>query len=487
MPKTRRGSGYENQPNQMGRAGRVAGNIPGTIPRKKTKKSNRLRGMSPGEEAPTGVKTAPASSSTQAAASSQQHHHRVALRSQPVSCLSFGSDRRNVFPDHFFCHNCDIWESLPVKGHQLKRTSRRYACTANHTSSITPTTLKKSWSRDRPVYCYDMDNINVGRGHDADSCSSSSSEDESVPDTLVDNTSTNLTSTSAMLSPEQLEISRLRNALSKSEENCGGSNEKARQLKVEIRRLKRQLQAAREHRQDGGSLTDNIVKSMQQLVKQSGLRSQKIIGTAIAEAAHCVLDGVAGPFLLDMAKDIIRRDIFSPWKVAKLMDLNGGTINLHCIELLRQLETAGRRYYRGSILPCKAELQRIFAIIEHMADEKIPTELYSTEHGEAIRFNYEKATMALLNAFGLNDAAKERKVQMAFSFDGADLHKRTKFTMAGVKMTDPAAINPLTKLPMFDDVESAKCGKLKTMKYFSRPTKRMMLSTINSIRVERND
>jgi hypothetical protein len=80
----------------------------------------------------------------------------------------------------------------------------------------------------------------------------------------------------------------------------------------------------------------------------------------IAKAAYRseVYMGHALPSIIDAAKKWLRRNVFSPWKVLKAMDLAGGSLNYKRIEVIRGLETGGKCYYRGSVLPSTAEIKR---------------------------------------------------------------------------------------------------------------------------------
>jgi hypothetical protein len=68
-------------------------------------------------------------------------------RSCPVTCLSFGQDRRSQYPDFFFCHGCDQLEDAVlvsnIKG--ARREMKKYMCTGGHTDVSHPTTLKKQY------------------------------------------------------------------------------------------------------------------------------------------------------------------------------------------------------------------------------------------------------------------------------------------------------------------------------------------------------
>jgi hypothetical protein len=72
-----------------------------------------------------------------------------ATRGTNPTCLHFGlyEDRCSRFPSHFFCDECKHWQedylTCDQKG-RIKRSSKRYACQAGHTSWIHPTHLMSS-------------------------------------------------------------------------------------------------------------------------------------------------------------------------------------------------------------------------------------------------------------------------------------------------------------------------------------------------------
>jgi hypothetical protein len=70
------------------------------------------------------------------------------------TCLLFGTYREFIYPDHFFCHPCKMYEDLLLSGslHGLaNRNSRHYRCTANHTDCFFPTHLKVPDFANAPV------------------------------------------------------------------------------------------------------------------------------------------------------------------------------------------------------------------------------------------------------------------------------------------------------------------------------------------------
>ncbi len=48
----------------------------------------------------------------------------------------------------------------------------------------------------------------------------------------------------------------------------------------------------------------------------------------------------------------------------KVMDLARGSCNYKGIEVLRSLETGGKHYYKGSVIPFSAEIKRAARLLE---------------------------------------------------------------------------------------------------------------------------
>ena len=54
-------------------------------------------------------------------------------RNSAVTCLAFGKDRKENFPDYFFCHGCDLLEDAVWSGNtRANRNQAKYVCTGGH-------------------------------------------------------------------------------------------------------------------------------------------------------------------------------------------------------------------------------------------------------------------------------------------------------------------------------------------------------------------
>lgn len=67
-------------------------------------------------------------------------------RSCPVTCLSFGKNRKEDFPEYFFCHGCDLLENAVENNiKRANRNQKKYMCTGGHVDMTHPTTLKSQY------------------------------------------------------------------------------------------------------------------------------------------------------------------------------------------------------------------------------------------------------------------------------------------------------------------------------------------------------
>ena len=89
------------------------------------------------------------------------------------------------------------------------------------------------------------------------------------------------------------------------------------------------------------------------------------------------------------------------------MDLAGGGLCYAGIAILHGCETGGVKYFRGSILPCMADLQWVAKIVEAYAHSLIPFTLgYLPSGGEFIERPPGSTVKLALKAYGLDEIAK---------------------------------------------------------------------------------
>jgi hypothetical protein len=142
----RSGTRTQFDPSLLGRAGRIS---------KKKKDSKNGNGV---DKIPTAPPTP--DRATLLLREEEQRGAGRATKGATPTCLQFGlhNDRCSQFPNHFFCEECKRWEEdylMWEQKNRIKRSSKRYACRANHSSWIHPTTLKSSKQQHHLLNYYD--------------------------------------------------------------------------------------------------------------------------------------------------------------------------------------------------------------------------------------------------------------------------------------------------------------------------------------------
>ena len=62
-----------------------------------------------------------------------------------ITCCDFGVDRETLFPQIFFCSRCKDWENRAKENKRLHRGMKKFTCTADHKSYITPSKIDTIW------------------------------------------------------------------------------------------------------------------------------------------------------------------------------------------------------------------------------------------------------------------------------------------------------------------------------------------------------
>ena len=124
------------------------------------------------------------------------------------------------------------------------------------------------------------------------------------------------------------------------------------------------------------------------------------------------------------------------------------------IDILRQLETDGKKYVRNTILCGSATIKRCAAIVEEFAKSIVLYTLRTLDakfgKGEVVNFGLKKAVPVMLQGTGLYEAAKERQIEAPQSSDATNITKNVSFLICGgMKTKDRAEIFPITKRPLY--------------------------------------
>ena len=192
-------------------------------------------------------------------------------------------------------------------------------------------------------------------------------------------------------------------------------------------------------------ITDTI-KSDRRFSRYGRARLGRQVANAIFDGNF--LNGCALPYIIGNAKLWLRKNVFTPWNILKNMDLAGGSLNYKGLVVLRKVETEGKKYYRGGVLPCTADLKRAAKRLETIGDESIPFKEFQSEWGKGIKFCHARTVRLACDAYGVTEKAKNESVAISESIDAAQITKNVHFITAGFKMGDIDAIDPLTKKPL---------------------------------------
>jgi hypothetical protein len=156
-------------------------------------------------------------------------------------------------------------------------------------------------------------------------------------------------------------------------------------------------------------------------------------------------------FVIHRAKLWLRKHVYTPQAILKEMDLAGGTLNYNGLTVLRRVESKGKRFYRGGIIPSTACLQRAAKVLEKEADKICPFKEINTKWGKGIQFCEARMLKLVCDSFGVTEKAKQEKVSVSESIDASQLTKNLLVITAGFKMIDVDAVDSISGKPLCTD------------------------------------
>jgi len=181
---------------------------------------------------------------------------------------------------------------------------------------------------------------------------------------------------------------------------------------------KKLLEVQSEERQVSLPLEEAVIQSVNALL--SSKQRYKVMSVAnISESMAKAIfnnnfaNGMALNSIICHAKKWLRKNVFTPEQILKQMDLHGGTLNYEGISILNKIEaapcTGNNTRYTNRLLCTSSCLKRVAKKLETAANELCPFHSYMTPFGEAIEFDYSKATRLVIDAFGLLQVGRERE------------------------------------------------------------------------------
>ena len=376
-------------------------------------------------------------------------------RSQSIRCTHYGPDGEVLFPLHLFCAPCKSWDSMVSTASvgQSKRDSRRNECCIKHQNPAYPTQLKPGVlvlvPRRRRIV-------------ELDSSSSSSSSDDDdddgdeesvviVEQELLENETENVEQVFAAnveMDWETLdlrrEVARLKSELEKTKSDLTKANSAIRTWRS---RSRKQLRVEKPDQMSNAAYAAELAGGFLSVFATTRSRKKK---KKLANELFSSLqtDDRMEDLLVGFGKNYLRQNVFDPFSVLRLMDLEGGKLNYEAIGLLRQLETKGEKYQQNTLIPSVGELKKVAKLVESLGKIIAPYTAGVTENGaEKVEFAPEDVIKILLEAADL--LGLDRKVILSQAMDGSRFSKQIGFILYGLKLNDYAAKCPWTKKPLF--------------------------------------
>ena len=183
------------------------------------------------------------------------------------------------------------------------------------------------------------------------------------------------------------------------------------------------------------------------------------IGRELGSLIFEFRNGVCQQYLVHRAKKWLQENIFSPYNLLREMDRAGGTLGYAGVEILRLLETKGKKWVKGTMIPSTKALKNAAAEAEKVGHACCPFELGYTARGghESAAFvPIEQTVSTILDAYSLKEIAKEQTIEITGSLDGAMITKNRRHLTGGLKISDRCARCPFTKELILDDPDNLK-------------------------------
>jgi uncharacterized protein len=160
--------------------------------------------------------------------------------------------------------------------------------------------------------------------------------------------------------------------------------------------------------------------------------------------------------MIEKVREYYRNNIFSPSKLLKAMDMAGGQLSMQGISVLRNIESAGIKFYHSSILPSSGKIKRTCQIVDEYASRIVPFKEGTLETGgEYAKFDPVNVMNLMIKAYNLNEVAKYRSIKINQAIDAALITTNMHHTTYGLKMIDKAAYDPVTKRLIYASTDSS--------------------------------
>jgi hypothetical protein len=389
---------------------------------------------------------------------------RILRRKGTPTCCTFGRNRKAIYPNYFFCANCTQWDNeiLRVRKTTISTRPNRLRCLASHSSFIFPTDKLEglndvissaTWpckkNKKTAAVTPSMDDM-IAVTPSTDDMMDPIAE-SNTPDDVMDPIEViERESILRLLVQKDQEIEHLKKQLENSKKlvffYCCTCNSEVPKNNGTTNEADEDLGPASALNEVVLAAVNKAVSSDNRFVRYGKVRKGRLVAKAVFNPDFAL--GSCLPYIIDKAKLWLKNNVYTPWKILKAMDIAGGSLNYTELEVLRQVETQGKKYYRGSVLPCTADIKRAATKLEPKADVLVPFKEYQSPWGKGIKFCEARALRVVCKSFGVLEKAKEREVSVSESIDAAEITKNMSLITAGFKTADVDAVDPISKKPL---------------------------------------
>ena len=172
-------------------------------------------------------------------------------------------------------------------------------------------------------------------------------------------------------------------------------------------------------------------------------KSNEGIKILVTELTKFLLDetikeGEVKKHAYEVFRHYVRTHVFTPFAILSKMDMAGGPLNYHCLEILRSVETNGVSYMR-TLIPSSTAVQKVAALLEKYAQRLFPYRMIENKQDGAEGFAF-RGPDVLVHMYRLGNVltsdALSRPIGAAVTMDGAKFSNNLTHTTGGYKFTD---------------------------------------------------
>jgi hypothetical protein len=235
-----------------------------------------------------------------------------------------------------------------------------------------------------------------------------------------------------------------------------------REVLEEKQRIRKEVLALDAKMAHSGSLS--YVQSLEDCTKNHCAKGthRKYQAEKLATTAQAAYVGLCGTLLQGLCEDEIKKT--NPYRdameVCRVLDMGSGQLNLSGIDMLRkgiEGDERGKVEYGGGWLTSKYYLQQAQERVHKVAAKEIPFQEIPTPDLDGVAFkvgdadDYSKLLMFILEMFKLDGVARDNNqppIQLAGTLDGMEMSREVGVVIAGIKILDPRAMDPVSHLPI---------------------------------------